>query len=31
MTSWHFKPFLKEHPEIAWTLMQRMAGRDSRD
>ena len=28
MTSWHFKPFLKEHPEIAWTLMQRMAGRD---
>jgi len=27
MTAWHFKPFLQEHPEIAWTLMQAMAAR----
>ncbi len=27
MTAWHFKPFLKEHPEIAWEIMSEMAKR----
>ena len=31
MTSWHFKPFLQEHPEIAWALMQGMAAHRLRD
>jgi CRP/FNR family transcriptional regulator, cyclic AMP receptor protein len=24
MTPWEFKPFVDEHPEVAWTLLQHM-------
>ena len=24
MTPWEFKPFVDEHPEVAWTLLQNM-------
>ncbi len=27
LTSWQFKPFLAEHPEMAWELMRTMARR----
>ena len=27
LTSWQFKPFLSEHPEMAWELMRTMARR----
>ena len=27
ITAWQFKPFLKEHPDVAWSLMQSMARR----
>jgi CRP-like cAMP-binding protein len=27
LTSWQFKPFLAEHPEMAWALMRSMAQR----
>lgn len=27
LTSWQFKPFLREHPDMAWELMRGMARR----
>ena len=27
MSSWQFRPFVMEHPEIAWTLLARLARR----
>jgi len=27
MTPWEFKPFVEEHPEVAWTLLQTMTRR----
>ena len=27
LTSWQFKPFLREHPDMAWELMRTMAKR----
>jgi CRP/FNR family transcriptional regulator, cyclic AMP receptor protein len=27
MTAWEFKPFVEEHPEVAWALLQTMVGR----
>jgi CRP-like cAMP-binding protein len=27
LTSWQFKPFLREHPDMAWQLMRTMAKR----
>jgi CRP-like cAMP-binding protein len=27
MSTWQFRPFLLAHPEIAWTLLQRLARR----
>ncbi len=27
MTPWEFKPFVEEHPEVAWTLLQNMTRR----
>jgi CRP-like cAMP-binding protein len=27
LTSWQFKPFLREHPDMAWELMRSMARR----
>jgi CRP-like cAMP-binding protein len=27
MTPWEFKPFVEEHPEVAWTLLQHMTRR----
>jgi CRP/FNR family transcriptional regulator, cyclic AMP receptor protein len=27
MTPWEFKPFVDEHPEVAWTLLQNMTRR----
>jgi CRP/FNR family transcriptional regulator, cyclic AMP receptor protein len=26
MTAWQFKPFVLEHPEVAWQLLQTLAG-----
>jgi CRP-like cAMP-binding protein len=25
MTAWEFRPFLREHPELAWTMLERLA------
>jgi CRP-like cAMP-binding protein len=27
LSQWHFKPLLVAHPEVAWTLLQRLAQR----
>jgi CRP/FNR family cyclic AMP-dependent transcriptional regulator len=27
MTSWEFRPFVEEHPQVAWSLLQTMARR----
>jgi CRP-like cAMP-binding protein len=27
MTAWEFKPFVEEHPEVAWSLLQTLVGR----
>jgi CRP/FNR family transcriptional regulator, cyclic AMP receptor protein len=27
MTAWNFKPFVKDHPEIAWALLKTLAQR----
>ena len=27
LTTWEFRPFLSEHPEIAWSILQTMATR----
>ena len=27
MTAWHFRPFVKDHPEIAWALLRALARR----
>ena len=27
MTAWQFRPFVVAHPEVAWTLLQRLARR----
>jgi hypothetical protein len=27
MAAWEFRPFVAEHPDIAWTIMQTLAGR----
>jgi CRP/FNR family cyclic AMP-dependent transcriptional regulator len=27
MTAWHFRPFIRDHPDIAWTLMRELARR----
>jgi CRP-like cAMP-binding protein len=27
MTAWEFKPFVEEHPDVAWSLLQTLVGR----
>ena len=27
MTAWHFRPFVRDHPDIAWTLLKELARR----
>jgi CRP/FNR family transcriptional regulator, cyclic AMP receptor protein len=27
MSAWEFKPFVEEHPEVAWALLETLAGR----
>lgn len=27
LTSWEFRPFVEEHPQVAWALLQAMAAR----
>jgi CRP/FNR family transcriptional regulator, cyclic AMP receptor protein len=27
MTAWEFRPFVKEHPEVAWPLLETLAAR----
>jgi hypothetical protein len=27
MTAWDFKPFVQGHPDVAWALLQGLAGR----
>jgi CRP-like cAMP-binding protein len=27
MTAWEFKPFVEEHPDVAWALLQTLVGR----
>jgi CRP-like cAMP-binding protein len=27
LTSWQFRPFVEEHPQVAWTLLETLAGR----
>jgi CRP/FNR family cyclic AMP-dependent transcriptional regulator len=27
MTAWHFRPFIRNHPDIAWTLLKELARR----
>jgi CRP/FNR family cyclic AMP-dependent transcriptional regulator len=27
MTIWNFKPFVRDHPEIAWSLLETLAQR----
>ena len=27
MTAWHFKPFVRDHPDVAWALLQTLAQR----
>ena len=27
MTAWHFRPFIRDHPDIAWTLLKELARR----
>ena len=27
MTAWHFKPFVRDHPEVAWALLKTLAQR----
>ena len=27
MTTWHFRPFVKDHPEVAWALLTAMVKR----
>ena len=27
LTPWEFRPFVEEHPEVAWTLLKNLAGR----
>jgi hypothetical protein len=27
MTAWEFKPFVTGHPEVAWTMLKRVAER----
>jgi CRP-like cAMP-binding protein len=27
MSAWEFKPFVEEHPEVAWALLQTLVGR----
>lgn len=27
MTAWHFRPFVRDHPEIAWALLKALARR----
>ena len=31
LTPWHFRPFLAENPDIAWTVMETMARRIAQD
>ena len=27
MTAWHFRPFVRDHPDIAWVLLKELAKR----
>ena len=27
LTAWEFKPFVEEHPQVAWAMLQTLAGR----
>jgi CRP/FNR family cyclic AMP-dependent transcriptional regulator len=27
MSAWEFRPFIEEHPEVAWALLETLAGR----
>jgi CRP/FNR family transcriptional regulator, cyclic AMP receptor protein len=27
MTAWHFRPFVRDHPDIAWSLLKELARR----
>ena len=27
MTAWHFRPFIRDHPDIAWALLRELARR----
>jgi hypothetical protein len=27
MSAWEFKPFVEEHPEVAWALLETLVGR----
>jgi CRP-like cAMP-binding protein len=27
MTAWHFRPFVRDHPDVAWALLTQLAGR----
>jgi CRP-like cAMP-binding protein len=27
MTAWEFKPFVEQHPEVAWSLLENLTGR----
>ena len=27
MTAWEFKPFVEEHPDVAWTMLETLVGR----
>ena len=27
MTAWTFRPFVKDHPDVAWALLKQLAGR----
>jgi CRP/FNR family cyclic AMP-dependent transcriptional regulator len=27
MSAWEFRPFVEEHPEVAWTLLETLVGR----
>jgi hypothetical protein len=27
LTAWEFRPFVHEHPEVAWALLEHLVGR----